>query len=483
MKPSFKKLMSFLLVTVLMIGCLAIAPVASAASYNIAFSTESKTVNKGDSFTVNVNIDSNPGITMLRLYVEYDPSILTLTGAKDNGIMGDYTFDNTYASPFCMVWANGTSNNITATGAVATLTFTASEYGLSNIKVYTESKNDILNSNLDLDTINPTFTNGTVNVVPEGAPVLKFDRGLSMDIKDTLKVNYLVSESLLSNFTDAYVVFEMNGSSRKVSSYTVSGGVCSFGFSNIAPDYMTDTITATIYAKYNGEYIQSVPVNYSIVQYCQLLMATYSYTKYPEMNRLIVDLLNYGSALQVYNNRKTDNLANSVLTSTQKGYATSSDTDPALNQSMSREEMGDNYLATTFQSVAVLIRDSVGMEYIFKSDIAPSELSVRVERNNGHVDFTTTNPNYKLTYTGPDASGDYTYYVKYRGISATGLRVPLYFTVYQGSEPVSYRICTSVEAYGKLVKGVYGDKLDNLVKQMMYYGDSADAYNKTLGGN
>lgn len=483
MKSGFKRILSFLLVTVLMVGCLTIAPVVNAASYDIAFSTESKTVNKGDTFTVNVNIDSNPGITMLRLYVEYDSSILTLTGVEDKGILGDYIFNDTMASPFCMLWDNGTSENFTATGAIATLTFTATEVGSSDINLSIESKNDILNSNLNLDTINPTFNNGTV-VVSQGQPELRFDRGLSMDIKDTLEVNYLVSESLLSNFTDAYVVFEMNGSSRTVSSYTVSDGVCSFAFSNIAPDYMTDTITATIYAKYNGEDVQSVPVDYSIVQYCQLLMETYNYSSYPEMNRLIVDLLNYGSALQIYNNRKTNTLANAVLDDTQKGYATPSDTVLTLEHTMTREEMGENYLATTFQSVAVLINDSVGMEYIFTSNILPSELSVRVERNNGYVDFATTNPNYQLTYTGPNASGDYTYSVKYRGIGAAGLRVPLYFTVYQGSEPVSYRMCTSVEAYGKLIiDGEYGDDLKNLINQMMYYGDSADAYNKALGGN
>lgn len=484
MKSIIKKTVSLLMVIALMVACFVIAPVAEAATYNAAFSVESKTVNKGDSFTVNINFNSNPGVTMLRLYVEYDKSILTLTKAEDKGVLGDCTISDKLDSPVCFVWANGiATEDYTVTGTIATLTFTASNYGLADVKVYTKSTNDILNSNLDLDTIIPTFTNGTVNVVPEEAPVLKFDRGLSMDIKDTLMVNYLVSESLLSQFTDPYVVFEMNGSSRKVSSYTVSSGVCSFGFSNIAPDYMTDTITATIYAKYNGVDVQSVPVEYSIVKYCQLLMATYSYSQYPEMNRLIVDLLNYGSALQVYNNRKVDTLANAILTETQKGYATPDTTDLALNQSMSREEMGDNFLATEFQSVAVLIRESVGMEYVFKSDIAPSELKVRVERNNGYVDFSTSNDNYKLTYTGPDGSGKYTYSVKYRGISATGLRVPLYFTVYQGSEPVSYRVCTSVEAYAKLVKGYYGEELDNLIKQLMYYGDSADAYNKTLGGN
>ena len=485
MMKGFKKALSLVLVSALILACFALMPVANAATGgNIAFGVDSKSVNKGDTFTVNVNIDTNPGITLLRLNVQFDSSVLTLKSVEDKGVLGVFTPDDTMSSPVGLVWYNGLSTeNFTVTGAIATLTFEATgdvteQVAETAIKLSLPSPNDVLNK--DLERLTPSFTDGKITVYPQGVPMLKFDRGLSMDIKDNLKVNYLVSEESLLSYTDPYVVFEMNGTTRTVRTYTTSNGVCHFAFSNIAPDYMTDTIKATIYAKYNGVEIKGQSVEYSIVKYCQLLLSQYSYSSHPEMNRLIVDLLNYGSALQIYNNRNTTSLANAVLTDTQKGYATPSNTDPRLTHTMSREEMGTNYTTTTFKSVAVMIQDSVGMEYVFESDIDPSELHVRVERNSGYVDFTSTDSEYRLTYGTPDANGKYTYSVKYRGISAAGLRTPLYFTVYKGSDPVSYRVCTSVEAYGKLVKGHYGDTLDDVVKKMMFYGDSADAYNKIL---
>ena len=479
MKSSFKKLMSFLLVTVLMIGCLAIAPVASAASYNIAFSTESKTVNKGDSFTINVNIDSNPGITMLRLYVEYDPSILTLTGAKDNGIMGDYTFDNTYASPFCMVWANGTSNNITATGAVATLTFTASEYGLSNIKVYTESKNDILNSNLDLDTINPTFTNGTVNVVPEGAPVLKF-KGAQMLFQENLKFKYSIEKSVLDEYTDPYVVFEMNNVKKTITSYTVENinGVdcCLFSFNDIAPDYMNYTITSTIYGTYNGDLISSVPHNYSAATYCYNRLSKSTNAKF---KTLLVDLLNYASALQMYNNNMTDNLVNSSLTSEQVAFGTIVGTVPTVENYMDKNHVVIADPTATFTGARVLVASSIGMEFRFSSKKTLEELTVKVERNGVTTTFSGSNIN-ALTTT-PDASGNYSYSIKYRGLNATQMRDMIDVTIYSGGTAISNTLRYSVESYVK-------SRLDNstdqimiaLAKALMHYGDSAEAYAATL---
>ena len=476
MKSSFKKLMSFLLVTVLMIGCLAIAPVASAASYNIAFSTESKTVNKGDSFTINVNIDSNPGITMLRLYVEYDPSILTLTGAKDNGIMGDYTFDNTYASPFCMVWANGTSNNITATGAVATLTFTASgdittQTVATEIKVYTESKNDILN--YDLDTINPTFTNGTVTVYPEGVPTTLAIKRRALTLYNDLTINFGMLKTVMteSGYTDPYIEFNFNGEDTVCETYYGNGNYYMFDFNNIAPDMMNETITATLCATYNGKLVKAIPMEYSIATYCYNMLDRYvSDSNYAEFCTLLVDLLNYGAAAQNYTDRNLDSLANKDLTVVHRLFATAEC--PATTSVTNKDYATITNPMYDWNQVGLHLTDSVLVRLRFKS------LDANVTSASGlTVKFNCVNGTYSVKSFEKTDNG---WYVYFDGLNAGQMKEDVFATVYSGDTAVSDTIRYSIESYVHSHKAD-GDELGTLVQEMYKYGCAAKAYADKFG--
>ena len=79
----------------------------------------------GDTVSVAIKMDENPGIIAARIKVSYDSKALTLMKAEDGGILGEYTFGNDKkANPYVMLWENGTaSKDYTATGTLATLTF------------------------------------------------------------------------------------------------------------------------------------------------------------------------------------------------------------------------------------------------------------------------------------------------------------------------------------------------------------------------
>lgn len=144
---------------------------------------ESKTVSQGETFDVDININANSGITMLRLYVEYDSSVLALIDVKDKGILGDCTVSDDKNSPFCMVWLDGV-NNYYNTGTIATLTFTATEELSQDIvktavKITTKSKNDILND--ELESVTPQFFDGNITILSSAIVLGKTTKTLDTD--------------------------------------------------------------------------------------------------------------------------------------------------------------------------------------------------------------------------------------------------------------------------------------------------------------
>lgn len=480
MKSVLKKLASILVVAAVMAAFVVAVPVADAADYNIAISAESKTVNQGDTFTIDINIDSNPGITMLRLYVEYDASVLTLTGATDKGVLGDvFEADDSYASPFGLVWADGTATeNYTVTGAIATLTFEATGTVTTNavttsVKVYTEYENDILNSNLGSDTITPTFTNGTVTVYPAGVPTTLAFTSRSLTLYNDLTVNFRILQTVLteSGYTDPYVEFNFNGENTVCSTYREQSQYYAFSFNNISPDMMNETITATLCATYDGKLVKAVPMEYSIATYCYNMLDKYaSDPNYTELCTLLVDLLNYGAAAQNYTDTKLDALANKDLTNAQKAFATAEC--PSTTSVTNKDYATITNPTYDWNQVGLYLYDSVCVRLRFNS------LDSNVT---GVAGLTVKFECAGKTYTVSDLKQtDNGWYVYFEGLNAGQMSEPVYATVYNGSTAISDTIMYSVESYVHSHKAD-GDELGTLVQEMYKYGCAAKAYADKYG--
>lgn len=97
--------------------------------YTPLITVESKTVHRGQTFEIAVNISGNQGLTALYLSLEYDSSVMQLTGFnRGNALNGlTLTTDNTagetgYAGvPFNLSWADETPDN--SNGTIITLVF------------------------------------------------------------------------------------------------------------------------------------------------------------------------------------------------------------------------------------------------------------------------------------------------------------------------------------------------------------------------
>lgn len=134
----------------------------------------------GEIVTVPIRISDNPGIIAARLKISYNSDVLTLTGVKDGGILGEYNFgDDLTASPYIVSWSNGTAKaDYTATGNLVYLTFKIADdakAGSSAVSV-TYNANEVYN--VDLANVNLAVTNGVVTVeekAEEYTPVIRVD--------------------------------------------------------------------------------------------------------------------------------------------------------------------------------------------------------------------------------------------------------------------------------------------------------------------
>ena len=79
---------------------------------------------QGDFVTVEITLESNPGIVAGGVEVLYDAKSLRLTNAVDTGLLPGAVFGNTMEQmPYRLTWEAGTNADTTACGVVARLTF------------------------------------------------------------------------------------------------------------------------------------------------------------------------------------------------------------------------------------------------------------------------------------------------------------------------------------------------------------------------
>lgn len=171
MKYFGKISVAVLLAAVMLFG--SVMCVGAAASKGISVTVDSKSVNSGEAFKLDVNVTANSGVAALKLVVEYDTEKLTLTGVENGTVLTDPSFSDSYTSPYAAVWLSGTADtDVTATGKLMTLYFTSKAVEAetsATVSVKLASPNDCIDSQLGKVQLNAT--SGTVTLLP------KYDKG------------------------------------------------------------------------------------------------------------------------------------------------------------------------------------------------------------------------------------------------------------------------------------------------------------------
>ena len=289
--------------------------------------------------------------------------------------------------------------------------------------------------------------------------------GASLTLQNNLKINFVANKELFeeTGYETPYTVFEINGNEVTVSDYTVNGEYYVFSFSNIAPDKMNDTITATLHATYGGVEYASTDLEYSIAQYCYSMLGRETTTD--KLRTLLVDLLNYGAASQIYTGYHTDDLVNSDLTGDQKDWGTAAD--PALTSVTNARYRTVDSPDVTWAGVSLNLSDSITMQFVF-STASTEGVTVRIENSDGTL-------LKEITAAELATSGNY-YIAKFKGLTAGQMSDTVYVTAYRGDEAISNTVAYSVESYAYAKQNDANENLANMVKAMMKYGNSAYAY-------
>ena len=128
----------------------------------------STTGRAGDAVDIAISLKDNPGVISMLLNVNYDNSVLTLTGYTDEGKLGtEYHNKNYSIMPYVLSWADDTATtDNTYTGTIVTLHFKISDNAAEgNYPItisYSSDDSDIYNS--DWETVEFSIENGSVTV-------------------------------------------------------------------------------------------------------------------------------------------------------------------------------------------------------------------------------------------------------------------------------------------------------------------------------
>jgi hypothetical protein len=294
----------------------------------------------------------------------------------------------------------------------------------------------------------------------EALPAVAF-AGASLGLKSNITFNFYVYETLLANngYTNAYVTFQVGSKSATVDTYTTTQGMRVYAFSDIAPHQMNDKVHAVLHVTYNGEEYTGF-IDYAIIDYVNSQFSKLTSTDNKgETRALLVDLLNYGAATQIYANSNVNNLANANLTEEQKSWGTQADVVPEniLNQEYA---VIDNPTATV-AGAALVLKDAIVIRtYI----TAPTTEGVSIQIKAAGKTW---------NYTAKDFTAQSgMYYVDFNGLNPAQMKNAVDITVLKDGVAISNTTRYSIETYAAIqfTKEGVDAKLINLLKAMLKYG-------------
>jgi hypothetical protein len=261
----------------------------------------------------------------------------------------------------------------------------------------------------------------------------------------------------------------LNGTTRTavVTEYTTnSSGSLQFPFSGISPRMMKAPITATVYGTYQGvEY--SYSMQYAVTTYCYNQLkkeANHSNTKFMT---LLADLLNFGTAHQVYAKHETDNLINADMTDFHKGFASTYALELEDLQN-TKYEVIENPTAK-FNSASLALQNAV----LIRLEMTCEDLTgVTLKVVADGVETIIPAEDWKYD------EAKQRHYYDFDKLMAKQMGTAIYATIYRDGVAISNTLQYSIETFvAKTIdKSTSSAELKNLLKMMMYYGNSAEAY-------
>ena len=296
----------------------------------------------------------------------------------------------------------------------------------------------------------------------------------SLTLFDTIAIDFKIPAQALSGYHDPYLVVTQDGKTYNLTSYDINGDYYVFTH-RVAPHQMDDAVTAVPHAlNANNTDVTGVEFTYSVADYCYNMLGkdVYQTDEYVTFRRLLVDILLYGDAAQVYAGHNANVLVSRNLTSAQRAMGTATDSEMTYVSGKDAEAAtvnGEDELAC-IEKAALYLEAAVNILFKYTSNNLSDLRVVVTEDKEG----TRVLGEYAADVSQIDDNG--LYYVTFGNLNAGQMRKTVYATVMQGNKKVSNTYCYSIESYAASMKEKNVPNLNPLLDAMMRYGDSASSY-------
>ena len=287
------------------------------------------------------------------------------------------------------------------------------------------------------------------------APSLKFYGAAGLSFQEYIGIQILAKNELLANYDKAYVVIVQETPDGDVES-TSYGRLYASKYTifeqKIVSWSMTEQVTMTLYAEKNGVIYRGASITTSVKQLAMDKLATYKAQDNTKACRALVDMLNYGAAVQTTYNHNAENLPTADLGE----YASYGTTEgPALNAA--NDIMGTGSVKVYVNNIS--LQDKVEFQLLVKT----------TELNNRTVLATLADAPVDVEYKVYNSN----YTIICVAVAAAHMRDTYSIALCDtDGNAVTQVYNVSVEAYAK--EQLSGDRGPALIA-MMKYGDSVAA--------
>lgn len=294
-------------------------------------------------------------------------------------------------------------------------------------------------------------------------------RGNALSLESSITLATYITKDVVDYYDEVYAEFTRNGKTEKVypSDKTLTSNsivYCIFDYTGISPQALGDDVSITFYGVKDGVTYNGNAYKYSATDYIKSTLK--KPTSSTKLKTLLVDLVYYGEACQVYQNYKTDNLLTDILTDEQKALRSTADLN-LTNIKNASYETCENRLVKF--GTALRLNNSVEIAIpLNMTNVTLDDLSFKVKIGSRTLTYT-----YAENPDNFEKGKDGYWYFYFDGVYANQMSDEVFITAYKGNEQVSYTLKYSVESYAATVTDA---KLKAVTDAMMRYGNSAKAY-------
>lgn len=294
-------------------------------------------------------------------------------------------------------------------------------------------------------------------------------RGNALALESSITLTTYITKDVVDYYDEVYAEFTRNGKTEKVyaSDKTFKSGSTVyniFDYAGISPQAMGDDIEIKFYGIKDGVKYWGETYTYSVNTYVTSTLSKSATSD--KLKTMLVDLMYYGEACQIYQNYKTDSLMTNILTDEQKQLR-SKDELNLTNIKESSYATCENRLVRF--GTALRLNNAVEIALpLNMTNVTLEDLIFKVKI--GSRDLTYT---YAENPENFEKGKDGYWYFYFDGVYANQMSDEVFITAYKGDEQVSYTLKYSVESYSATVTDA---KLKKVTDAMMRYGNSAKAY-------